>query len=198
MPQNVGAERNDNHQVAHERPLHAPLSCCPRTDGPRLGPPPRLVKLGHRFCSLSHAGRMVFSVDRRASMAEGGKQLHLPLGPHGLRRQNGELRATAARGQGRPWISPSHKVPLAAYPAFRVVLGPLWAAGGVPGGGVSSVEQSRPDARRQSRPSGRLCGGHRQFSGRTGLRHATQPRNSTDDMMNLRRLVEKTRCRSVA
>src|SRR4029078_3282307 len=60
----------------------------------------------------------------------------------------------------------------------------------------SSVEQSRPGRAppNSAVAGGRLCGGHRQFSGRIGLRHAnaTEEPPMTDDMMNLRTLVEKT------
>jgi hypothetical protein len=127
VPQNVGAERNDNHPVAHERPLHPPLWYCPRTDGLRLGPPRdwsnwairsvRFRTLAVWFSRWTAARRWL-----RAAICRSGLRV--------LGVQNGRLRATAARGQGQPWISPSYKIPPSTFcgPAFGVVLGPFRSA----------------------------------------------------------------------
>lgn len=106
----------------------------PQNRWPAIGTTTRLVKLGHQVCSLSHAGCMVFSVDRHASMAESGKQgiccRPAARASRFSESQNGRLKATAAADKADLGSRQrtKYRQRFLRPRAFRVVLGPFRSA----------------------------------------------------------------------
>ncbi|EIG56958.1 hypothetical protein ABIB90_003632 [Bradyrhizobium sp. JR4.1] len=108
VPQNVGAERNDNHPVAHERPLEQMACDWDHPETSQIGP-----------SGLFAFARWLYGF---LGVAESG---NLPLGPHGFRSPK-----WAAQGDCRPRTRPALDLAIVQNTAEHLLRPGIWGCAG--------------------------------------------------------------------